>query len=78
MNTSYETLFNIKQIVMKDLKRHMIERNGFPKPMGMVVIMLVIVFGSFVNMFFSGVEFSSVFQESQQVIEMRVDHTSRV
>lgn len=63
---------------MKDLKRHMIERNGFPKPMGMVVIMLVIVFGSFVNMFFSGVEFSSVFQESQQVIEMRVDHTSRV
>ncbi len=60
------------------MKRHIAEKNGFPKPVGMLIIMVVIIVSSFVNLFFTGDSPSSPFQETQQVIEASSSNQYRV
>lgn len=32
------------------MKRHIVEKNGFPKPLGMLIIMAVLVISCFINL----------------------------
>lgn len=35
---------------MKNMKRHIVEKNGFPKPLGMVIILVALVLSCFINL----------------------------
>lgn len=52
------------------MKRLITEKNGFPKPLGMLIIMVIIMVTSFVNLVFSGDGPSKGFQEVHQVNEV--------
>lgn len=60
------------------MKRLMTEKNGFPKPLGMLIIMVIIMVTSFVNLVFSGDGPSTGFQEVHQVNEAIFTPSPRV
>lgn len=60
------------------MKKLITEKNGFPKPLGMLIIMVIITVTSFVNLVFSGDGPSAGFQEVHQVNEVTSATAPRV
>ena len=42
--------FEMVRKKMKNMKRHIVEKNGFPKPLGMVIILAALVLSCFINL----------------------------
>jgi hypothetical protein len=51
------------------MKQHIIEKNGFPKPLGLIIILVAVMLTCFINLAFTSNQASEGITEEATIIE---------